>query len=328
MTKGSRIVRGPFPFLGRAMDDEENVRERRFEVDQNFDGWRLDQFLANRIGRISRSRAGEIAKHGDVTIVPARKVKPSAKVRNGDVVIVREHLEPEIVQDDEVSILHRDDTIILIDKPAGMLVHETAKVRQNTVQAYLGRRGFVDAEPAHRIDRETSGIVVCAARAEVVPQLRAQFATTHPQKVYRALVDDPDELWAPGDARSFDTPMRVATETVLGIRMVPGDLSATTHVEVLSRRGRFADLCVVIETGRQHQIRAHLAWFGTPVAGDKLYTYDDDFFMAIHDSPDDPELTARLPFARHMLHAWRITLRHPDTGEDVVFEAPLPPGWR
>ena len=88
-----------------------------------------------------------------------------------------------------------------------------------------------------------------------------------------------------------------------------------------------ADLKVRIETGRQHQIRVHLALEGTPIAGDKLYTFDDAFFIAICARPDDPELLARLPFDRHALHAWRVELPHPETGERVEVEAPLPRLW-
>ncbi len=304
-----------------------NVRERRYAVDQNFDGWRLDHYLANRIGRISRSRAGEIAKHGDVELVPPRKVKAGTRLHAGDVVILREHLPDEVVQDDEVVVLHEDDALIVLNKPPGMLVHEVASVRLNTVQKYFERAGRPGAEPTHRIDRETSGLLVCAAAPQWVSPLRTMFATTHPDKVYRALVVDDDEVWAAGDERTFDAPLRLHTESALGLRMIDGDLSAVTHVKVLATRERLADLEVRIETGRQHQIRAHLAMAGTPVAGDKLYTYDDDFFMAICDYPDDLELRARLPFPRHMLHAWRIRFARPDNGQPATFECPLPAEW-
>lgn len=307
-----------------------NIRERRYVVDQNFEGWRLDQFLANRIGRLSRSRAGDIARYGDVEVEPPRKVKAGTRLRVGDVVIVREHLPEESVQYDEVEILHRDDAIIVVSKPPGMLVHEAASVRMNTLQMFLDERGFEGAEPAHRIDRETSGIVLCAATPRWVTPLREMFATTHPEKTYRALVVDPEGRWPAGARETIDRPLGLATETALGLRMVAGELDAITHVVVLGRDRELADLAVTIETGRQHQIRAHLQMAGTPVAGDKLYTFDDEFFMAITDRPDDPELTSRLPFPRHMLHAWRLRFRHPSTGADVEFEAPLPPEflWR
>ena len=287
----------------------------------------MDQFLSNRLTRVSRTRAGEIAKHGDVELIPPRKVKAGTRLHDGDVVILREHLPDEVVQDDEVEVLYEDSAILVLAKPAGMLVHEAARVRLNTIQAYLERAGRDGAEPVHRIDRETSGVLVCAATSRSVRQLRELFATTHPHKIYRALVTDPDVRWTIGSSETITIPLRLHVESWLGLRMIEGDLSAITHVRVLARHGELADLEVRIETGRQHQIRAHLAMCGTPVAGDKLYTYDDEFFAALSDHPDDPELTARLPFDRHMLHAWKIELEHPDSGKPLRVECPLPALW-
>jgi 23S rRNA pseudouridine1911/1915/1917 synthase len=310
---------------------EENVRERRFDVDQNFDGWRLDRFLANRIGRISRSFAGKIAREGSVEVIPDRKVKAGTRLRNRDVVIVREQLEPERVQDDEVAILHHDDALLVVDKPAGMLVHESSTIRLNTVDKFLERQGFDEAEPVHRIDRETSGIVVCAARRELVPELRGLFATDHPEKIYRALVLDPRHRWSVGSRETIEHHLGLVEDGVLDLRMGRGELGATTHVSTRRRLetdfGPMADLEIRIETGRQHQIRVHLALEGTPIAGDKLYTFDDAFFIAICARPDDPELLAKLPFERHALHAWRIELPHPDSGDTFEAEAPLPQLW-
>ncbi|MFP4597784.1 MAG: RluA family pseudouridine synthase [Persicimonas sp.] len=319
---------------GRLITD--NVRKRTYEVDQNFDGWRLDKFLANRIPRISRSFAGRIAKEGDVDVEPPRKIKAGTRLREDDVVTVREELEPERVQDHEVEFISRDEGLIVVSKPSGMLVHESASVRLNTIQKFLERQGFGEAEPVHRLDRETSGVLVCAAKSELVPELRGMFATTHPEKVYRALVFDPDGVWQPGERRTIETPLGIDPDSKLGIKMGRGELDATTHVEVIGRLdnpslerhwGPMADLRVVIETGRQHQIRIHLALQGTPIAGDKLYSVDDAFFMAICDDPDDPELLARVPFDRQALHAWQMRLEHPLTGEMVEFEAPLPDIW-
>lgn len=308
---------------------EDNIRERHFEVDVNFRGWRLDRFLANRLGRISRDRANEIVKHGDITLVPERRVKPSLKLRQGDVVIVREHLEAERVQDAEVTILHEDDDLIILNKPPGMLVHETARTRLNTIQWYLRRQGHEDAEPVHRIDRDTSGVLVCVKRAELIPQMRELFATAHPTKVYRALVHDPEDLWPEGTRRTLTQPLGLIRTQRLDLRMGQGALACTTHVRALGAlehaRGALRDLRVEIETGRQHQIRVHLYLYGTPIAGDKLYGKTDDFFIAICDRPEDPELLAELTFPRHALHAWRMSFPHPTSGDPVTFEAPLPP---
>lgn len=310
---------------------EHNVRERCFDVDQNFDGWRLDRFLANRISRISRSFAGRIAREGDVEVIPRRKVKAGTRLRMGDVVLVREELAPERVLDDRARILAQDEGLLVVDKPAGMLVHESSTVRLNTIDGFLRRRGFVDAEPVHRIDKETSGVVICAARRALVAPMRGIFATDHPQKIYRALVLDPRERWPVGRKETITHPLGLVEGGELELRMGRGDLQATTHVRCAGRSahafGPMADLVVRIETGRQHQIRVHLAMEGTPIAGDKLYTWDDEFFMAICARPDDPELLGRLPFTRHALHAWRVALTHPLTGAPFRVEAPLPALW-
>lgn len=309
----------------------ENIRERRFEVHGNCDGWRLDRFLVRCLPRISRSKAGRIAREGNLEIIPPRKVKAGTRMRKGDEVILREILAPERIQDAEVEIIYHDDSLIVVSKPAGMLVHESSSVRLNTVQQFLRRRGLDEAEPVHRIDRETSGVLVCAARRGGVPKLRGMFATDHPDKVYRALVLDPDEKWALGEKRTLRTPLGADPTSVLDVKMGLGELSATTHVEVLGRVehifGPMADLRVVIETGRQHQIRIHLALEGTPIAGDKLYSLDDAFFMAICERPEARELLEQLPFRRHALHAWQVCFAHPDTGDMMRFEAPLPAIW-
>lgn len=309
----------------------ENVRERAFPVDSNFEGWRLDKFLAQRLNRLSRDKANEIVRHGDLEVVPARgKIKPSLRLQRGDTVILREHLEPEWVQDAQVELLYEDDDLVVLNKPAGMLVHESASVRLNTIQWYLLRQGYEEAEPIHRLDRETSGVLVCARRAALVPRLRELFATDHPDKIYRALALDPDEIWRPGERRTIRAPLGLQPGRELDLRMGPGDLPCLTHVTALGEReldgfGRASDLEVQIETGRQHQIRVHLEMQGTPIAGDKLYGQTDAFFMATCDRPDDPELLARLPFPRHALHAWRLRMPHPTRREPLELTAPLPP---
>lgn len=306
-----------------------NIRERRFPVDSNFHRWRLDSFLANRLGRLSRTRANAISRFGDIRLEPPRgAIKPSMRLQWGDTVILRERLDAEEVQDDEVIWLHRDDAILALSKPSGMLTHETASQRLNTVDAFLRRQGYAEAESAHRLDRETSGVMLCAARRDLIRPLRELFASDHPTKTYRALVLDPRGRWQPGQLHTITEPLGPAGG-VLSVRMGHGDQHATTHVKVLGRKehptfGPMADLEVRIETGRQHQIRVHLFMQGTPIAGDKLYGQTDQFFMDICDRPDDATLLAQLPYTRHALHAWRLTLVHPTTNLPLTLIAPPP----
>ena len=311
---------------------EHNVRERHFEVDQNFEGWRLDEFLENRISGMSMELATLVANEGDVEVDGDDDVDASTLVTDGNTVVVREHMDPEYVQDHQVGTLYTDEALLVVDKPAGMLVHETASVRLNTITHYLKRRGLEEAEPVHRIDCDTSGVLVCARRQKYVHPLRDQFKRGIPKKTYRALVIDDEHRWTLGDSATLDTPLGHNEESVLPHKMGRGDLEAITHVEVLGRRsypmGDLADLRVEIETGRQHQIRVHLALEGTPIAGDKLYAMDDQFFIAICEKPDDEDLLRQLHFPRHALHARRIQLQHPAGGDTIEVESALPSLWR
>ena len=314
---------------GRLIED--NVRVRRFEVDSNFDGWRLDKYLANRIEGLSRSKAGRIAKGDHVEVIPRRKIKAGTKLRDGDRVVLREYLAPERVQDHQVEILYEDEALLVINKPAGMLAQETATVRLNTVKYFLRRQGLEEAEPVHRLDRETSGVMICARTKEFAPPLCAQFAGQGPQKIYRALVVDTQARWQPGDRQRLDSGLGFEQDSALPHRVWSGDWEAITHVEAMGRRdhrmGELADLRIRIETGRQHQIRVHLAMENTPVAGDKLYSYDDQFFMDICDHPQHEELRSRLHFPRQSLDAQKIGIDHPLSGEPLKVEAPLPGLW-
>ncbi|MFB6374399.1 MAG: pseudouridine synthase [Bradymonadaceae bacterium] len=306
---------------------EDNTRVRRWNVDQNFDGWRLDKFIENRIGTISRTKAGEIAKHGDVEVIPDRKIKAGTFLRDGDVVIVREHLDPEWVQDPQVEVLYYDDSVVALHKPAGMLIHEVGPTRLNTIEKFLERRGYPEAQPAHRIDRETSGVVVCAIDETHRRRLHEMFKQRKVDKLYRALALDDEGRWSPGTEETLDTPLGDDEESEIRHKKGPGDQRAVTYVTVENRfnvDGReLADLRLKIETGRQHQIRAHLAIEGTPIAGDKLYAKSDRFFQAIMDYPDDEELNERLTFDRQALHAWRLRIPHPENDEDLELEAPF-----
>lgn len=310
---------------------EDNVRVRRWTVDHNFDGWRLDKFLEHRIGTISRTKAGDIAKHGDVEITPDRKIKAGTFLREGDEIVVREHLDPEWVQDPQVEELYADDVLIALDKPAGMLIHEVGPTRLNTIRKYLERRGLEDAHPAHRLDRETSGVVVCARTADDRKPLHEAFKQRRVDKTYRALALDEEGRWQPDDRETIDVPLGEDDNSDIRHKKGRGDAEAITHVRCLRRTahdGReLADLEVRIETGRQHQIRAHLALADTPIAGDKLYAKDDAFFRAVSDYPDHPDLLAKLTFERQALHAWRLALPHPETGETLDLQAPLPSIW-
>jgi 23S rRNA pseudouridine1911/1915/1917 synthase len=222
-----------------------------------------------------------------------------------------------------------DPRLYVIDKPAGLPVHASAKFYFNTLTRVLAER-FPD-EPelqiCHRLDRETSGCLVVARDRATAAAIKQAFATkARVAKQYLAVVHGQP----PWDAEhTIDLPLRVAVPgdptKLLHVRMMigPGGLEAITRVQVERRTAGYALVRCTLVTGRQHQIRAHLAAAGFPIVGDKLYAHGDDAFIRYCAEGLVPELAQRFVLPRHALHAARVRFPHPD-GHAITAEAALP----
>jgi 23S rRNA pseudouridine1911/1915/1917 synthase len=294
-----------------------------YEVAVNYNGWRIDRFLAEKLSRASRSQVARIIRAGHVYI-GERRTSPATIVRHGDVVEIprTEHADPDTPSLDEVRVLHDVGDLIVLDKPPGLLVHRVAHEATRTIERFLATREAARTEPVHRIDRETSGAVVCARGADAIRLLKDAFAGQQVDKIYAAVVEDPEGRWQHGERRTLDTPLGFDPRSYIKIRMGRGNLECATHAVCLGRHGDRALLRVSIDHGRQHQIRAHMALFGTPVTGDKLYGMGNDFFADWSATPGRSELVAQLATRWHALHSWRC--RADVAGFDFDVLAPLP----
>jgi 23S rRNA pseudouridine1911/1915/1917 synthase len=288
-------------------------------------GWRLDHFLKRRIGRLSRTRIQSILRE-QIFFSDGRTVRPAAAVRAGETILLRRPapLEPDVPR--RFDILYQDASVLVIDKPAGLPMHTTAKFWRNTLTALLRERYPDEAmEVAHRIDRETSGVLVIARGRRVASFLTQAFARRAVEKTYLALVKG-----QPPEAGRIDQPIKLL-ETPSHVMMGPAadGLPAVTAFRVLRR---FADhaLCEAKpHTGRQHQIRVHFQSLGHPIAGDKLYGAGEALFMRACDEGVTPELLAAFDgLPRHALHAHRLTFPHPESRQPVTVESPLPADLR
>ncbi len=296
-----------------------------FTVIRERAGMRLDKYLTIEMPRLSRTRAAKIADHYAFNAA-GFQLAPSKKVRTGDVIVLFRPSWEEPAAPRDVAVMHQDAAFIALDKPAGLPVHPSAKFHKNTLTSVLAEM-FPGERVAlcHRLDKETSGIIVAARDRDAEVALKNAFAGRDVHKTYLALVHGVPV----DDAFVSDAPMALAVGGELSVMMEVrpvdrGGLPSRTRFRVLQRLDGFALVECSPETGRQHQIRVHLAHAGYPIVGDKLYAHGAEIFLAsLRDELTD-EMRAALRLPRHALHAARIRFVHPMTRDEIVIDAPLP----
>ncbi|MBL7064493.1 MAG: RluA family pseudouridine synthase [Anaerolineae bacterium] len=278
-------------------------------------GERLDKAIAVHVPDLSRATAQRLIKTGAVT-VNGRLSKPSYRVQVGDEVVVRAPAEvPASVVPEHIplDIIYEDDALLVVDKPAGMVVHpaygHASGTLVNAVLAYCPQVADVGgpsrAGVVHRLDKDTSGLILVAKDEEVRAALQRQFKRRQVAKTYLALVEGQVQ---PREG-VIEAPVGRDKRQRKKMAVVRSGRDARTLYRAIERFANHTLLEVRPHTGRTHQVRVHLAWLGYPVVGDVVYG----------------RRRQRLLQGRHFLHAARLRFIHPTTKEEVEFEAPLPP---
>jgi 23S rRNA pseudouridine1911/1915/1917 synthase len=323
------------------LDEAGNPRiiERRFEVTEDHAGHRLDHYLKRMIPRLSRTRIQTVIKsqlsrgEGDT-----RPFRIASTVAAGDTWVIRRPARQEPPCPRTFDVLHKDESVLIVDKPAGLPVHATAKFYFNTLARVISERFPDEAwHMCHRLDRETSGVLVLARAGTAAVALKACFAGRSGRlvdKEYTAIVkgDPPWPDAGSGSEVALDFPLWLAQpgdpSRLPHVRMLvrEGGLPSTTMVSVIERVPGYALVRCRLLTGRQHQIRAHVAHAGFPIVGDKIYEAGEDAFIGFCDRGWTRELALAVELPRQALHASRVGIPHPDrpaSAERLEITAPL-----
>jgi len=302
------------------------LRRVPVQVESPFAGWRLDLYLRQKIRRLSREQIQRLIatrlEHDGTG-----RLKPATRVTAGMRFVLLNDAEPEPETPLTFGVVYDDAELLVVDKPAGLPVHPNARYLDHTLTA-LTRAAYPErtVDPAHRIDRETSGLLACGCSPRATRALKITFAQGRVAKTYLALA-----LGTPADERfTVEAPLRLTGASSVRVRMhaAADGLPSRTDFEVLERRALpsgepLALIACRPRTGRQHQIRAHLHHAGARLLGDKIYGRDEMIFdrFTKGELTDADRVALLLP--RHALHAWKLALPHPGTGKPLSFEAPL-----
>lgn len=316
------------------------LRERlRLKVDKGQELLRIDKFLHNRIEGATRNKVQQAVDDGMV-LVNGQPVKSNYKVRPGDDVLVYDTRKPEsaevIAQEMPLDIVYEDDHLLVVNKPAGMVVHPGCGNYEGTLinglAFYLGAEAL-DSEDlprvglVHRIDKDTSGLLLIAKTPDAMVKLAAQFKAHTVHRRYVALV------W--GDLKEDSGTINVPVGRDLRFRKImatfpEGDYGkeAITHYTVL-RRFHYVTLAEMrLETGRTHQIRIHMKSIGHPLFNDATYGGDRIVKGTVFSKYKLFVENCFETLPRQALHARELGFRHPATGEELFFEAPMPDDFR
>jgi 23S rRNA pseudouridine1911/1915/1917 synthase len=301
------------------MGEVQSLMERiEITVDASEAGVRLDIYLARKTG-ITRSQIQKVIIGGDV-LVSGEKVSRHYKIRGGDLIVLKipekgkEALIPERLS---VEILYCDRYVVVVDKPAGMVVYPSAGHRHGTLMNALAYRcerlastgGPLRPGVVHRLDKDTSGVMIVALDDTAYHNLVEQFRGRLIKKRYIALIYG--ELREPAGEIASPIGRSASDRKKMSARVRKGK-EALTKWKVLRRFGEATMIEVSLGTGRTHQIRVHFSSVGHPVIGDRLYGKKTEIGMC------------RIPVPRQMLHSETLGFTHPATGEYMEFRCPSP----
>lgn len=302
----------------------------RVTVDEGSEGQRLDNFLVKLLKGVPKTHVYRVIRSGEVRVNKGR-AQADTRLALGDEVRVppvrmADKSEAAPAPAREFPVVYEDEHLVAVDKPAGVAVHGGSGVSFGVIEQLRQARPTARfLELVHRLDKETSGLLLVAKKRSALTALQDQFRGRETGKTYAALVSG---RW-PASKKVIDVALHkfLTAEGERRVKAVADDHDegrrSITLVKVMQQYDGFALLDVTIKTGRTHQIRVHLASEGHPIVGDDKY---GDF--ALNKALSRGEAVAGHRFDRMFLHARRLRFTHPASGETIELEAPLPPECR
>ena len=283
-------------------------------------GQRADAFLARRFPFHSRRVWAETCRAGEL-LVNGRPVRAGHRLKTGDLLHVFHPLAKEPEVDERIALVAEAGGVIAVYKPGNLPMHEAGDYRRRTFGALLAKRFGPEWHPVHRLDRETSGLVLCAATPALRRRLSEAWEAQQVEKRYLAVARGVT-AW---ETLAVREAMVLSRRRGRPVYVTAADgLAAHTEFRVLERAGEATLLGARPRTGRTNQIRVHAAWTGHALVGDKIYHDDPRVFAAYCADPDGEAVRALAGFPRQALHATALVVTHPETGRELVAESPLP----
>ncbi len=287
----------------------------KYIVEKEEKGKRLDSYIANKSEKITRTFAEKLIKNGEI-LVNNKKQKVAYKINEGDIITIEKQEAKDIklkAQNIPVDIIYEDDDIIVVNKPKGMVVHPANGNPDGTLvnaimaickDSLSGIGGEIRPGIVHRLDKDTSGLLIIAKNDEAHVNVSEQIKNHEVKKTYIALVRG---IIKENEA-TIDMPIGRSTSDRKKMAVNKKGKNAITHIKVLKRYDKYTLVEVNIETGRTHQIRVHLSYIGYPIIGDTTYSNGKNEFNV----------------QGQCLHAKKLEFVHPITGKKMELEAPLP----
>jgi len=305
------------------------TRDAYCEVPQGKAGQRLDTFLARTFPYRSRTRWAVLVRTGRIRVNDST-ARPGRGLQSGDRIEYVHDPRPEPQISRAFRVIHEDPWLLAVRKPANLPVHPAGRYFRNTLLwMLLEQRGEpMDATAlriVHRLDRETSGLILFGKGREAASLLARQFENREVRKQYLAIVHGLPRR----DRFVVDAPIGPDRASTIrnAMTVLPEGQPARTSFRVVRRGPEHALLIARPQTGRLHQIRVHLRHTGHPIIGDKIYGLDPALFLRFVTDTLSPQDRRRLLWRRQALHAWKLSFHHPDDGRPVKLRAPVGSSW-